>query len=178
MIVSAIAAVSDNGIIGKDGDLPWHLPDDLQYFQRITTGHHVITGRKNYESIPDKYRPLKGRTNIVVTRNAEYEAPGALVVDSLDAALEIARLEKGTETFVIGGGQIYREAFTMRVIDRLYITLVHAEVEGDTHFPMLDPSEWQELSRVHHEADDRHAFAFSFVVLERTDRSTLVVPEL
>ena len=167
MIVSAIAAVAENGTIGREGDLPWHLPDDLKYFQRITKGHHVITGRKNYESIPDKYRPLKDRVNIVVTRNTDYDAPGALVVDSLNAGLEIAHLANESEAFIIGGGQIYREALTMRVIDRLYITMVHSNVLGDTHFPQLDPSEWNEVERVRHEADERHAFAFSFVVLER-----------
>lgn len=167
MIVSAIAAVAQNGIIGNKGDLPWHLPDDLKYFQRITKGHHVITGRKNYESIPAKYRPLKDRVNIVVTRNTNYEAPGALVVVSLAAGLEIAHLGNDPETFIIGGGQIYREALTMRLVDRLYLTLVHGDVEGDTHFPQLDPGEWQEMERTRHEADERHAFAFSFVVLER-----------
>lgn len=167
MIVSAIAAVAENGTIGLDGDLPWHLPDDLKYFQRITKGHHVITGRKNYESIPAKYRPLKGRTNVVVTRNAAYEAPGALVVPSLNTGLEIAHLANEREVFIIGGGQIYHEALTMRVIDRLYLTIVHADVEGDTHFPKLDADEWEEKERTRHEADERHAFAFSFVLLER-----------
>ena len=167
MIVSAIAAVAQNGIIGNRGDLPWHLPDDLKYFQRITKGHHVITGRKNYESIPAKYRPLKDRVNIVVSRNAAYQAPGALVVDSLTAGLEVAHLADEHEAFIIGGGQIYREALTMRLVDRLYLTLVHGEVEGDTHFPPLDPGEWQEKSRTRHEADERHAHDFSFVVLER-----------
>jgi dihydrofolate reductase len=167
MIVSAIAAVADNGTIGRNGDLPWHLPNDLKYFQRITRGHHVITGRKNYESIPDKYRPLKDRVNIVVSRNLDYVAPGALVVGSLASALEIAQLASEQEAFIIGGGQIYREALTMRLVDRLYLTLVHSDVEGDTHFPLLEPSEWQEVERTRHEADERHAFAFSFVVLQR-----------
>ena len=167
MIVSAIAAVAQNGIIGSNGDLPWHLPDDLKYFQRITKGHHVITGRKNYESIPAKYRPLKDRVNIVVTRNMNYEAPGALVVDSLASGLEVAHLANEQEAFIIGGGQIYREALTMRLVDRLYLTLVHSDVEGDTHFPPLDPGEWEEVERTRHEADDRHALAFSFVVLHR-----------
>ncbi len=106
MIVSAIAAVAHNGIIGNKGDLPWHLPDDLKYFQRITKGHHVITGRKNYESIPAKYRPLNDRVNIVVTRNMHYDAPGALVVDSLASGLEVAHLANEQEAFIIGGGQI------------------------------------------------------------------------
>ena len=167
MIISLIAALAKNRTIGKNNDLPWHLPDDLKYFQRITKGHHVITGRKNYESIPDKYRPLKDRVNIVVTRNTDYEAPGALVVGSLNAGLEIAHLANESEAFIIGGGQIYREALTMRVIDRLYLTMVHSDVDGDTRFPQLDPGEWNEVERTRHEADERHAHAFSFVVLER-----------
>lgn len=168
MIVSAIAAVAENGIIGNKGDLPWHLPDDLKYFQRTTKGHHVITGRKNYESIPAKFRPLKDRVNIVVSRNTAYEAHGALVVASLTTGLEIAHLAQETEAFIIGGGQIYREALTMRLVDRLYLTVVHAKVEGDTHFPVLDQDEWEEVSRELHEVDERHAHAFSFVVLDRT----------
>ncbi|MCC6542073.1 MAG: dihydrofolate reductase [Flavobacteriales bacterium] len=167
MIVSAIAAVAQNGIIGNKGDLPWHLPDDMRYFQRITKGHHVITGRKNYESIPAKYRPLKDRVNIVVTRNARYDAPGAIVVDSLTAGLEIAHLANEHEVFIIGGGQIYREALTMRLVDRLYLTFVHGDVEGDTLFPALDAAEWEEVERIRHEADERHAHPFSFVVWER-----------
>lgn len=167
MIVSAIAAVAQNGTIGRKGDLPWHLPDDLKFFQRTTKGHHVITGRKNYESIPEKYRPLKDRVNIVVTRNEAYEAPGALVVGSLEDGLDYARQMNETEAFVIGGGEIYREAIAMRLVDRLYLTLVEADVEGDTRFPGLDPGEWTETHREYHPADERHAHAFSFVVLER-----------
>jgi dihydrofolate reductase len=167
MIVSAIAAVAENGVIGRNGDLPWHLPDDLKYFQRITKGHHVITGRKNYESIPSKYRPLRDRVNIVVSRNASYEAPGALVVDSLATGLAISQRANEKEAFIIGGGQIYREALTMRLVDRLYLTVVHSAVEGDTHFPPLDIGEWREVERTHHAADDRHVFAFSFVVMDR-----------
>jgi dihydrofolate reductase len=167
MIISAIAAVADNGTIGRDSDLPWHLPDDLKYFQRVTRGHHVITVRKNSETIPAKYRPLKDRVNMVVTRNAAYEAPGAVVLGSLEEALEQAKASGETEAFVIGGGQIYREALQKGLVDRLYLTLVHADVEGDTHFPLLDPADWTEQSREHHPADERHAHAFSFVVLER-----------
>lgn len=167
MIVSAIAAVAENGTIGLDGDLPWHLPDDLKYFQRITTGHHVVTGRKNYESIPPKYRPLKGRTNMIVTRNAAYDAPGALVKPSLETALAFSHNAGEEEVFIIGGGQIYREALQKGLVDRLYLTMVHAEIEGDTRFPEIDPQEWIEQSRVLHKADERHAQAFSFVVMER-----------
>ncbi|MCU0318873.1 MAG: dihydrofolate reductase [Flavobacteriales bacterium] len=167
MIISAIAAVADNGTIGRDSDLPWNLPDDLKYFQRTTRGHHVITGRKNYETIPAKYRPLKDRVNIVVTRNTDYEAPGAVVVGSLEEGLDLARRAGEEEAFIIGGGQIYAEALRKGLVDRLYLTLVHAEVEGDTHFPLLDHADWTERSRAHHPADERHAHAFSFVVLDR-----------
>ncbi|MBK9147254.1 MAG: dihydrofolate reductase [Flavobacteriales bacterium] len=167
MIVSAIAAVAENGIIGHQGDLPWSLPDDMAWFQRHTKGHHVITGRKNYESIPPKYRPLKGRVNLVVTRNAGYEAPGAVVLPSIEAALEIARTAGETEAFVIGGGEIYREAFAKGLVERLYLTRVHAHIPGDTRFPEIVPAEWRELSRLRHHEDERHAHAFSFIIFER-----------
>ncbi len=167
MIVSAIAAVADNGTIGIDGDLPWHLPDDLKYFMRTTLGHHVITGRKNYESIPPNFRPLKDRVNIVVTRNPEYEAPGAVVLGSLEEGLAYADAAGETEVFIIGGGQIYKEAFAKDVVQRLYLTLVHADIAGDTHFPVLDPAAWREISRTYHPPDQRHAHGYSFVVLER-----------
>lgn len=167
MIVSAIAAVSENGTIGRDGDLPWHLPDDLKFFQRTTRGHHVITGRKNYESIPPKYRPLKDRVNLVVTRDSGYQAPGAVVVHSLEEALRYAKEHGEVEAFIIGGGQIYREAMEKQLIDRLYITRVHAHVEGDTHFPAIDPTTWSEIMREEHAVDERHTHAFSFILLEQ-----------
>lgn len=167
MIVSAIAAVAENGTIGRDGDLPWHLPDDLKFFQRTTRGHHVITGRKNYESIPLKYRPLKDRVNIVVTRTHDYDAPGAIVVNSLEEALRCAEEHGEAEAFIIGGGQIYREAMEKQLIDRIYLTRVHAHVEGDTHFPAIDPAAYSEIMREEHPADERHAHTFSFVLLER-----------
>jgi dihydrofolate reductase len=167
MIVSAIAAVADNGTIGRDSDLPWSLPDDMKYFQRVTRGHHVITGRKNYETIPAKYRPLKDRVNIVVTRNADYAAPGAVMAGSLEEALALARAGGEEEVFIIGGGQIYAEALRRGIVDRIYITRVHATVPGDTHFPALDDAAWREVSHSHHAADERHEHSFSFVVLER-----------
>lgn len=169
MIVSAIAAVADNGTIGISGDLPWHLPDDMKYFMETTRGHHVITGRKNYESIPEKFRPLKDRVNIVVTRNEDFQAPGAFVMGSLEEALAKSEADGEQETFIIGGGQIYKEAFSAKLVHRIYLTLVHADVAGDTHFPMIDPADWTEASRSYHPADDRHAHGFSFVVLERVE---------
>lgn len=167
MIISAIAAVAENGIIGHQGDLPWSLPDDMAWFQRHTKGHHVITGRKNYESIPPKYRPLKGRVNLVVTRNPGYEAPGAVVVTSIAAALEHARAAGETEAFIIGGGEIYREAFAQGLVQRLYLTRVHATLAGDTRFPEIDAAHWSETFAERHAADARHAHAFTMTVLER-----------
>ena len=167
MIVTAIVAASENGVIGREGDLPWHLPDDMKFFQRTTRGHHVITGRKNHESIPEKYRPLKDRTNLVVTRTPGYVAFGAVVVNSLEEALALARWNGEQEAFIIGGGQIYAEAFRLGVVDRVYLTTVHAQVEGDTHFPDLD-ERWKETWREEHAADERHAHAFTFRLLERS----------
>ena len=167
MIISAIVAVSDNGIIGRDSDLPWDLPDDMKFFQHTTLGHHIITGRKNYETIPVKYRPLKKRVNIVVTRNIKYVAEGAVVVHSLDAAIKLAHKAGEEETFIIGGGEIYKEALEHKLIDRLYITEVHSHIEGDTYFPTIDPDQWYEVSRELHRTDAKHAIPFSFVLLVR-----------
>lgn len=167
MIVSAVVAVSENGIIGRKGDLPWSLPDDMKFFQRTTMGHHVITGRKNWETIPLKYRPLKGRPNIVVTRDARYNAPGAVVVTSIAEALALAKHEGETEACIIGGGEIYKEALRLQLVDRLYITRIHAHIEGDTHFPAIDANAWTEVWREEHPADERHAYAFTFMRLER-----------
>jgi dihydrofolate reductase len=165
MIVSAIAAVSDNGTIGKDGGLPWHLPDDMKFFQRTTLNHYVITGRKNYESIPERFRPLPNRTNIVVTHAEGYKAPGALVCHSIEEALDMARNAGETECFIIGGGQVYEEAFAKKLIHRLYLTTVHAEIAGDVKFPAIGKG-WKEVWTEHHKADERHDFPFTFKVLQ------------
>ena len=154
MKVSLIAAVAQNRVIGKDNDLVWHLPDDMQYFKDTTKGHHVITGRRNYESIPEKYRPLPGRTNIVVTRQTDYPAPGAVVVNSIERALEIASNASDAEPFIIGGGQIYAAALELGLVDRMHITWVEGEFEGDTYFPEFDPKEWTLVSEKPHPADD------------------------
>src|SRR5690606_2991123 len=167
MIVSLIAAVSRNNVIGKDNDLPWNLPDDMKYFMQTTSRHHVIMGRKNYESIPEKFRPLPSRVKIVVTRKRDYEAPGCHVVHSLEDAFAIPMQSEQEEVFVIGGADIFRQS--LPYADRLYLTEIHAEVEGDILFPEFDRSEWKELSRVPHEADDRHRYPFDFVVYERRD---------
>ena len=167
MIVSGIVAVARNRVSGREGDLPWHLPDDMKFFASTTRGHHIITGRRNYESIPTRFRPLKDRTNIVLTRDRAYEAPEAIVMGSLEEALEKARVSGEEEAFIIGGGEIFRQALEKDLIDRLYITEVHADVEGDVLFPEIDPKKWREKSRSEHPADERHAFGFTFLVLDR-----------
>lgn len=167
MRISTIAAVATNGVIGKDNDLVWSLPDDMKFFMDTTQGHVIITGRKNYESIPEKYRPLKGRTNVVVTRNESYHAEGAVVVHDLEDAVAFARSAGETECFIIGGGQIYQLALDAGMVDTQYITHVDAEPEGDAHYPIDAWLGWerQELNR--HSGDERHDHAF---IIARYDR--------
>lgn len=164
MIISLIAALTRNRVIGKDNDLPWHLPDDMKYFMQTTKGHHVVMGRKNYDSIPEKFRPLPNRTNIVVTRQKDLKLPGCLVVNALEDAVSIARNAGESEVFIIGGSTIYR--LGLPFADRLYLTEIDAELDGDTHFPAFNRNDWKEVSRKHHPADDRHAFPFDFVIYD------------
>lgn len=165
MIISLIAAVAENMVIGKNNDLPWNLPDDMKYFMQTTKGHYVIMGRKNFESIPEKFRPLPNRTNIVVTRQKNFDAPGCIVVHTLEDGIRIAAENQQEETFIIGGAEIYREA--MQYSQRMYLTEIKAEIDGDTFFPTFDKKEWRELSRLHHGTDERHRYSFDFVVYEK-----------
>lgn len=165
MTISLIAALTKNRVIGKNNDLPWHLPDDMKYFMQTTKGHYIIMGRKNYQSIPEKFRPLPNRTNIVVTRQTAFSAPGCTVVHSIEAGLRLAHDNNEKEVFIIGGAEIYREGF--KHAHKLYFTEIDATLEGDTFFPSFDKNQWAELSRRHHPADERHAFAFDFVVYEK-----------
>jgi len=163
MKLSLLAAVSENRVIGRAGELPWRLPDELAYVKRTTLGHTLVMGRKTYESIG---RPLPGRTSIVITRNSDYAPhPDVVVVSDLDAALAAARERGESEVFVFGGEAVY--ALALPRADRLYLTRVQAEVEGDAFFPELDESEWTLREEEHHPADERHAFAFTFQVLDR-----------
>ncbi len=165
MKISLVAAVAENGVIGKDNDLPWRLPDDMKFFMEKTRGHHVIMGRKNYESLPEKYRPLANRTNIVITRRTDYVAPGCTVLHSIGDAFNISEANGEEEAMVIGGADIYKLALPRA--HRLYITEIKAVVTGDIYFPEFDKSQWREVSRVPHGKDDRHAYAFDFVLYER-----------
>ena len=149
-----------NRVIGRDGGLPWRLSDDLRRFKAITMGRPILMGRRTFESLG---RPLPGRENIVITRDRGWSAPGCRVVHSLDEALAAAG--DAAEVMVIGGAEIYRLAWPR--LDRLELTEVHADVEGDTRLEGFDAAEWREVAREHHPADERHALAFSFVTLER-----------
>ena len=165
MKISLIAALAQNRTIGKNNDLPWHLPDDMKYFMQTTKGHHCIMGRKNYDSIPVKFKPLPNRTNIVVTHQKDFVAPDCIVVNSIDEALKLAKSNNEPETFIIGGAEIYKQSLVYA--DRLYLTEIKADIQGDTFFPTFDHKEWKEVSRVPHGADEKHKFAFDFVVYEK-----------
>ena len=160
MIRSLVVAMARNRVIGRDNRLPWKLPEDLAYFKRVTMGHPVVMGRRTWESIG---RPLPGRDNIVVSRNRGFEAPGATVVASLDEAWRAAGA--ASEVCVIGGTSLFAEA--LPVADRIHLTEVDAVVEGDTFFPEFDRSQWMEHEVERHAADERHAYPFRIVVLER-----------
>lgn len=165
--ISLIVAVSENYAIGKNNDLCWYLPKDLKYFKETTAGHTVIMGRKNWESIPEKYRPLKDRLNIVLTKNKDFKLSDAKVAQSLEEALEIAVKSGDTEPFIIGGGKVYREALKKDLVDKMYVTHVKSEVEGDTFFPEIDENKWVLTQKTEVEKDHRHEFDFSFCVYEK-----------
>jgi len=167
MTVTAIAAIAENFAIGKNNDLLWDLPIDMRFFMDTTKGHHIITGRRNYESIPQQYRPLKGRTNIVVTRSANYQAPGAVVVHTLADALAFAETAGETETFIIGGGEIYTLAMQANLLDKMYITHVHGSYEGDTFYPAFDPTQWTVKILADHQADEKHEVGFTITEYTR-----------
>lgn len=160
MIVSVIAAMGVNGVIGDDNGLPWHLPADLKRFRAYTLGKPIVMGRKTHDSIA---RVLPGRENIVISRNPAYTAPGCTVLPSLAAAR--MHVAAATEIMVIGGASLYREALPLA--SRIYLTEVHAEVPGDVFFPAWDRSQWREVSREEHPADAANPRSCSFVVLER-----------
>ena len=166
MRVSLIVAVSENGVIGKDNDLIWHLPKDMKFFKDTTQGHHVIMGRKNFESIPHKFRPLPNRTNVIVTRQSGYIAEDCIVVNSVEESIEVAKKNGDTEPFVIGGGQIYKVALENNLIDRIYLTRIHHTFEGDTFFPNLS-EDWKVVAREDYKADEKNKYDYSFLVLEK-----------
>lgn len=167
MIRSIIVAVAENGVIGKDNDLVWHLPRDMAFFKETTAGHCVIMGRKNYESIPEKYRPLPERTNIIVSSNLSYEAPGCEVFESLENALEFAKKRGETNAFIIGGGQVYDYALRNNLVDRLYITHIHKSFEGDTFFRLPVENNWNKKELFHYPQDEKHSAAFTVMQYDK-----------
>ena len=163
MEVSIFVAMDEAGVIGAQGDIPWRLPEDWKWFRRHTMGKALIMGRRTYESIG---RPLPGRTTIVVTRRDDFEAPGCLSASSFEAALQLAASQGIEEAVAAGGTAIYAAA--LPIASKLYITRVHATVEGDTRFPdTFDPAQWRQTWRRDHEADARHQYPFTSMILER-----------
>ena len=160
-MIAFVVAVAENGVIGRDNQLIWHLPADLRHFKELTLGHPIVMGRRTFESIG---RPLPKRTNIVVTRHPEWQAEGCTIAYSVPLALELAR-QSDEQVFVIGGAEIYRQAIA--AADTIYMTEVHHSFEGDVFFPEINHSEWRETTRKRHEPDEKHAYAYSFVTLQR-----------
>ncbi len=192
MIISLIVAVAENNVIGKNNQLPWHLPADMKHFRDTTMGHCVIMGRKNYDSIPLKYRPLEGRTNIIVTRQKNFKAEGCIVINSIEEALKEAErapacsegrrplrgvpsgkreiqqrpLEReAAEVFIIGGAEIFR--YTLDIADKIYYTRIYNSFQGDVYFPELDLTKWKLISKKDVSADEKNKFPFSFCVYEK-----------
>jgi len=170
MNLSILVAVAENGVIGREGQLPWHLSSDLRRFKRLTMGHAILMGRKTWESIG---RPLPGRTSIVITRQANYQSghDGVLVVKNLDEALAQARRSvaktdaEADEAFIIGGAQIYQMCLARA--DRLLVTRVHAQIEGDVHFPQVDWNAWQLLEETPHAADEKNDYPHTYQIWQR-----------
>lgn len=161
--ISLVAAVADNGVIGADGGMPWHLPADLARFKQLTLGKPVLMGRLTWEAIG---KALPGRINLVLTRDVNWHAAGAIRVGSLEEALQAAGSSGAAELMVIGGAEVYRQALPLA--RRIYLTRIHAEPWGDTHFPDLEPGDWQEVARREQLSDERNAWDLTFAVLERT----------
>ena len=162
MIVSAIVAATENWVIGRDNDIPWYLSNDLKYFKKTTLNHHIIMGRNTYASIG---RPLPKRTNIVLTRNPFYVIQNCLMAHSIQEALELAYDNGEKEAFIIGGGKIYQESFDL--LDRIYLTVVHTKLEGDTFFPELDLNVWKEVASVEYKADEKNDFDHTMKTFEK-----------
>ena len=165
MRISIIVALDEGLVIGNEGGMPWHLPADLKIFKAATMGKPIIMGRSTHESIG---KALPGRTNIVITRNTDFEAAGCRVAHSIEEALDIAKAESAEEAMIIGGGALYQQ--TIDMTDRLYLTRIAAHLVGDTHFPVINSNDWQEVSRQQHAADGDNPFDLTFVVLDRKNR--------
>jgi dihydrofolate reductase len=161
-MVKLIVAKALNNAIGKNNQLIWHLPDEMKYFTKNTGGHVVVMGRKNWDSIPLKFRPLAGRINVVVTRNAAFKADGCFTVSSIAEAIEKFGKQSGKDIFIIGGGQIYSQAIAQNLVEEMLITEVAETFDADTFFPSFDESRWTKTNLGTHEKDEKHPYAFTF----------------
>lgn len=168
MIVSQIAAMSKNRVIGKNNQLPWHMPDDLAYFFRMTRHRHIIMGRRNFEA---NGKALPNRLNIVITRNRKFTAPGCMVFPSVEEALQYSLGKGEEEVFIVGGGSLYQT--TLDFTDRIYLTLIKVVIDGDVFFPVIDPAIWEIVSEEKHKADDRNPFDYTFLIYERLNKNIL-----
>ena len=155
-----IAAVAENNALGKNNELIWHLPNDFKRFKALTSGHHIIMGRKTFESFP---KPLPNRTHVIMTRQKEYQAEGCLIVDSIEKALEIC--PKDEDSYIIGGGEIYN--LGLPYADKIDITRVHRDFEADAYFPYIDPKEWELIVSEFNEKDEKHLYDYTFQTLVR-----------
>tara|TARA_B100000768_G_scaffold143849_1_gene136161 strand:+ start:922 stop:1431 length:510 start_codon:yes stop_codon:yes gene_type:complete len=167
MIISIIVAISKNQVIGKNNQLIWHLPKDMKFFMDTTMNTVVIMGRKNYESIPKKYRPLKNRKNIIITRNKLYEAEGCIVVNSIDESLNFLNNVEKKEVFVIGGGEIYKKFLEKGLIDRMYVTHIDEYFDGDTFFPKINYDFWKSSEILNHRKDEINPHDFKVTVYDK-----------
>lgn len=159
-MITMIAAAAENNALGKDNDLVWHLPDDFKRFKKLTSGHHIIMGRKTFESFP---KLLPDRTHVIITRKKDYSPENTIVVHSMKEALKVSKLDD--EAFIIGGGEIYKMG--MEHADRIELTRVHGEFEADTHFPEIDKSEWEIVKDQFHDKDEKHDYSFTYLTYER-----------
>lgn len=159
-VITMIAAAAENNALGKDNDLVWHLPDDFKRFKQLTMGHHIIMGRKTFETFP---KPLPNRTHIVITRKKDYQKEGAIVVQSLEEALELAKDDP--QPFIIGGGEIYK--LGLAEADKIELTRVHGTFEADAFFPEIDEKNWKLVSSSFHPKDENHNYAFTYLTYER-----------
>jgi len=165
MKIKLIVAKAKNNVIGKDNDLIWHLPADMRFFTESTKGHVVIMGRRNWDSIPLKYRPLSNRENVVITRSKTFSHPDCLVFNSIEEALEHyknkATKNENRDLFIIGGGQIYAHSLAHNLCDELYVTFIDQAFEGDTYFPEIDENTWKKELILHHPTDEKNHYLFN-----------------
>ncbi|MCH4821854.1 dihydrofolate reductase [Gramella lutea] len=159
-MITMIAAAAENNALGKDNDLVWHLPDDFKRFKRLTSGHYIIMGRKTFESFP---KLLPDRTHVIITRKDDYKPEGTIVVNSLDEALRVSKIDE--QPFIIGGGEIYKMG--MEKADRIELTRVHADFDADTFFPEIDTDHWELVKEQFHEKDEKHDHSFTYLTYDR-----------